>query len=513
MKSFAIAALAGFASFTTSSPVRPSRTTIQSRQDNGTSSAPCAQVSQYMYGDGTTVVKTEMPAKMAFDCLTTIPFNATAGKSLIAAIRPYVLWQSTLDVLKSPPTEYVQKVQPPIDILGGLDKIVADIDAGRFSDEYDFGWTLYTLIQSAHDGHFSYIPDSVGSIFQWGRPVPLVSVSADGKQLPAVFAFDDLLGMQYKNISYTPSPVVELDGQDVYKWIENFSQYGSLQDRDALYNNVFYSLAQVSLAGSGTGTGMFTGGGRGRYVYPHSTTTLKFANGSDYTMQNYARAMTNFRGISSGEDLRKVWYYGDAPSQVKSQSVKPQTLETISTAAIDGTTGAPPGYPNPIVAGPVNLINGFFIDASGYQDIAVLTVPNFVGSGSYAEDFQKTSQDFFARALAAGKTKLIIDLQANGGGTILQGYDMFKQLFPDVDPYGGNRFRAIEAVNLIGNAFSTVASRAPRGDDTNASIRTAQTSYFDYHTDMTEDGKPFTSWSEKFGPQEINGGESKKKST
>ncbi|KAF2129006.1 peptidase S41 family protein-like protein [Dothidotthia symphoricarpi CBS 119687] len=509
MRTSALLALTGLATLigAAPSPTRPQvHPHVEARQETNTTSAPCAQVSQFMYGDGTTVVKRQVPAKIAWDCINSVPFNATSAKRLIPAIRPYINWQSTLASLKSPPADYAEKVQPPIDILGGLVQIEADIDAGRFTSEYDFGWTLYTLIQSAHDGHFSYVPDSVGSIFSWGRPMPLVSVSEDGTQLPAVFAFEDVLGLQFKNISYTPSPVVEIDNLEATEFLETVSQYGSLQDRDALYNNVFYELAQVSLADSGSGSGMFTGGGRGRWVYPGATTTLKFANGTERVMENYANVVINFRNVNSGEELGRKWFsWGSATEAMVLSQEEMNTTPTVSTAAVEAIAAAAPGYPAPIVAGPSNLINGFFIDAPGYEDVAVLQVPNFVGISSAQARFQSTTQDFIPAALAAGKTKLIIDLQANGGGTIMQGYDMFKQLFPDIDPYGANRFRATEAADLIGQSYSAYSSQLPRTPGRNATAQLVQSSYFDYHSDMTVDEKPFSSWPEKFGPVEVNG--------
>lgn len=499
MRLSGIISVVGLSVIAVASPVAPSRTQhLQGRQVNNTT-PPCAQVSQYVYDTGP-VVKEQVPARMAWDCINSVKFNVTSGRKLIQDIRPYIEWQSTLEALKNPPAEYVEKVQPPVDIIAGLDKIVSDIDAGRFESEYDFGWTLYTLIQSAHDGHFTYVPDSVGSIFTWSRPVPLVSVSADGEQLPAVFAFPDVLGMQFTNISYTPSPVVKIDGEDANQWLENFSQFGSLQDRDALYNNVFYELAQISLDTSGSGTGMFTGGGRGRWVYPGPSTTLEFANGSEYTMQNSARPRVSFRNINSGEDLAAKWFsWGSFSSSASTES------EEMSTAASAAAADTAPGYPAPIVSGPVNLINGFYVDAAGYEDVAVLQVPNFVGSNVYQLFFQQASQQFLPKALADGKTKLIIDLQANGGGTILQGYDMFKQLFPDLDPYGANRFRAIETIDLLGQSFSAFGSMFPHAFGRNQTISQVQGSPFDYHQDMNLDGSPFSSWGEKFGPHEVNG--------
>ncbi|KAF1829222.1 peptidase S41 family protein-like protein [Decorospora gaudefroyi] len=504
MKLSTLAALLGFTTLAVASPLLPSRT-LGARQANDTATAPCAQVSQHIYGDGTTVVQLQVPAKMAWECLNDVPFNASSAKRLIKALRPYMDWQSTLTVLKNPPAEYVDKVQPAVDILGGLDQIDARIDSGSFKNEYDFGWTLYMLIHSAHDGHFAFIPDSVGSIFTFGRPTPLVSVSADGEQLPAVFVYADVLGMQFQNISYTPSPVIEIDGRDVTEFLENWSQFGALQDRDALYNNVFYELAQVSLGTSGAGTGTFTGGGRGRFVYPGDTTTLTFANGSTHIMENYARPVIPFRSINTGEDLAARWFSWGTAGDDFVQSETQETKNTAPSAAVDITGAAAPGFPTPVMAGPMNLINGFYINAAGYEDVAVLQVPNFVASSSAELDFQRLTRQFIPQALADGKTKLIIDLQANGGGTVLQGYDMFKQLFPNIEPYGANRFRAHEAMDLVGQSFSSFASQFPRVRTYNSTISFAQSSFFDYHQDMKLDETPFTSWTDKIGPDQVNG--------
>ncbi|KAF3003080.1 hypothetical protein E8E13_007703 [Curvularia kusanoi] len=502
MKPFALLAFAGLGSLVQSTPVAPAqprslpraRPHLHTRQTNNSSGPACAQVSQAMYGDGTTVANYVVPAGIAWDCINSVPLNATSAKLLLTSIKPYMEWQSTLTVLKDPPAEYVEKVQPAVDIMGGLDKLASDIDAGKVANEYAFGWALYTLIQSAHDGHFSYVPDSVGGIFTWGRDVPLVSVSEDGEQLPSVFAFEDVLGLQYKNISYTPSAVAKIDNVDATEFLETLSQFGGLQDRDALYNNLFYEIAQVGLGEAGSGTGMFTGGGRGRFVYPGANTTFTFANGTTRTIQNFARVRYNFRGLNTGEDVAKQWFtYGMAASAEVAS-------DTVSTAT---SKSSGPGYPEPVSIGPLNLINGYYVEGNDYKDVAVLSVPNFVGNSYAQEAFQKTSQEFIPKALVDGKTKLIIDLQANGGGTILQGYDLFKQLFPDLDPYGASRYRANEAIDLIGQSYSQRASLAPRGS--NSSLASAQSSYFDYHTDMTVEGKPFTSWAEKYGPQEVNG--------
>jgi hypothetical protein len=129
-----------------------------------------------------------------------------------------------------------------------------------------FGFELYLLSQRTHDGHFVFVPDVIGTVFNWARQTPLVSVSSDGEELPKAYVYTDILAESFKNASFTPSPLVKINGEDAYEYLENWAQYGSLQDRDALYNNVFYELASVSLGGSGAGMGTFAGTGRGRWV-------------------------------------------------------------------------------------------------------------------------------------------------------------------------------------------------------------------------------------------------------
>ncbi|OCK74901.1 peptidase S41 family protein [Lepidopterella palustris CBS 459.81] len=502
-----LSVLIGLLSVTSANPILHPRTTPTNTNNNTattSNTAPCAAVSSAYFAPGNH--DSTVPAQMAYDCIKSVPLNVTAAKSLMREMRPYINWQTTIAFLKNPPAEYVEKIQHPVDILAGLDEIEALIDSGAFFGEYDFGFALYRLIQSAHDGHFSIILDSVGDIFNFGRTVPLVSVSEDGLKLPAVFAYADVLGQQFNTISYTPSAVVQIDGQDAATWLENWSQWGILQDRDALYNNIFYELAQVSLGSSGTGTGTFSGGGRGRWVFPGANTTLTFANGTSQTIENYAHVLINMNGIDSGEKLQQYFNYFGSDAGNAGGEVNLHAVPDVKAAAAATGSGSPPGYPPIIVAGPSNLINGYYIDSPDYNDVAVLSVPNFVGDADYEIAFQATTRNFVAKALADGKTKLIIDVSANGGGTVMQGYDLFKQLFPSILPYGATRWRAHEAADLIGQSYSAAASQYPRELNTiQFYIQAMQSTYFDYESDDNVDYKPFTSWPEKYAPRVYNG--------
>lgn len=334
-----------------------------------------------------------------------------------------------------------------------------------------------------------------------------MSLSVDGEAIPQPYVYADVLTASFGNASFTPSYITEIDGVDAVDYLLDWSQCGSLQDRDALWNNLFYIPAQISLGSSGTGTGTFNGGGRGRYVFPGPTTTLTFANGTSVINDNFARVLVNFTKTTTGADIYKQYFSVPANASANAlelvlssrASTTSRTTSSATTSSTTTTTTPAPGYPSPIVRNSMNLNSGYFLAGEGYDDVAVLAVPSFVGSGSEVE-FQNVNSELIAAALAANKTKLIIDVSANGGGTILQGYDLFKQLFPSILPYGGTRFRAHEAFDLIGEEYSYLSGLYPRSLSQNATFGEIESSAFNYRTDVDIDYKNFASWPQKYGP-------------
>ncbi|PSK56652.1 hypothetical protein B9Z65_6276 [Elsinoe australis] len=456
-----------------------------------------------------------VPAQVGYDCLNSIPFNQTAAEELVDSILPYIDWQTTSSYLGQPPAEYAEKVQAPYDFLGTLAAIRANVSAGTYKSEYEFGWTLYRLFQLSHDGHLVYFPDTVNGLISFGRTTPLVSVSPDGTSAPRPYLYADVLASQLGNGSFTPSAIVEIDGVEATDYLEVWSQYGSLQDPDALYNNLFYSPAQVALGSSGTGTGSFSGGGRGRWPYPGPTTTLTFENGTVLETENYARLLVSFQGIRNGADVYNTYLtYGpearddifklaqsDAASStttIAGNSTTSATATATSTAA--STTIPAPGYPSPVVRQPLNFNSGYFLEGEGFDDVAVLAVNSFVGADNQQVSFKDVNTQFIAAAKAAGKKKLIIDVSANGGGTILLGYDLFAQLFPNILPYGANRFRFHEAYDLVGQATSDIAGQFERRLDQNQTVLDLLSSTFNYRTDVDVDYENFSSWDDKTSP-------------
>src|ERR1700760_2541596 len=113
----------------------------------------CAQIQSSLKPVGNlppgSSVKGTVPAQLAWDCLQSIPLNATGALDLVHSLKPYVRFQSTLAWLKDPPSEYAEKLFGPVDLLGGLDQIAEKVKGEEYSGEYEFGFELYKLFQSA----------------------------------------------------------------------------------------------------------------------------------------------------------------------------------------------------------------------------------------------------------------------------------------------------------------------------------------------------------------------------
>jgi hypothetical protein len=340
------------------------------------------------------------------------------------------------------------------------------------------------------------VPDVVSNLFLFGRTTALVSVSGDGVDLPLVYAYTDLLESFAGNSSFKPSHIVQIDGVDTTDFLLDWSDYGAHQDKDALWNDLFYSLAQVSLGGGGAATGAFTGNGQGGFVYPGPTTTLTFANGSNVTNENFAKFAVDLSHIESGADMYQKFLRPSSRDYRNALDVlkEPFHLEVVDDAPPSerhNETLPAIGYPSPIIRHQQNLLGGYFLEGPAFEDVVVLTVASFLAKRSLV----KANSDFIAAALAANKTKLIIDVSANGGGFLFQAYDLFKQLFPSIDPYGGNRLRAHETIDLMGQLCSSPINRTvPKLVDL------ADMPPWDYHFDLDSNNRKFSSWEQKYGP-------------
>jgi hypothetical protein len=219
-----------------------------------------------------------------------------------------------------------------------------------------------------------------------------------------------------------------------------------------------------------------------------------------------------FTGVTDGESLYQKFFTGALATQTTEADPTNSTMPTPS-ATPSATSIPAPGYPPAVFKESHNLIGGYYLE-DDYSDIAVLSVPSFVSLDEAEIPFQQVGENFLAAAKAAGKKKLVIDLSANGGGTILQGYDLYKQLFPQgIGHAAADRFRAFEETDLMGQYFSRASETLPRVyfEDPTQNETLYQLEYdvvssvFNYQTDVDVNEKNFPNWPAKFGPFESKG--------
>lgn len=367
-----------------------------------------------------------------------------------------------------------------------LQTIRNKVSNGSYSGEFEFQQELYTeVFGAAHDGHFVYYPDLLTIPFDWNRPLSLVSISPDQSTLPEIYVYEDVVN---KSSVGSASVVSLINGIDATTYLEDRIYQGSWnQDADSAYNSMFWEISNYANA---LGKGFFQGGGRIRYIYQGDTTNITFANGTEITLENYAHIKEPFTGVTDGETMYEVFCnpngYGASDAAVSS---------TDATSAASVTM---PGYPNPVLITDDAVVAGYYINETGYEDVAVIVLLAFENESP--AEFQAIASNFFADAVAAGKTKLVIDFQANTGGYILQGYDFFRQLFPQIVEDGFSRWKDSDSFLAISEIVSdAVAGIDPYTSD-NEDLVSFYETWFNYRYDYNISDQPFPTFEDKFGP-------------
>lgn len=325
-------------------------------------------------------------------------------------------------------------------------------------------------------------PDLLTIPFDWNRPLALVSISDNQSSLPEIKSYDDVISSPD-----TASVVTLINGIDAATYLaDTIYQASWNQDADSAYNSMFYEIAGVV---AGLGIGYFQGAGRIRFIYQGATTNLTFANGTEVTLENYARIKEPLTDVTDGASMYALFCNPDGYTGAPA---------TSSTQAVAATNLTLPGYPTPVVITNDGIVSGYYLDGEGYEDVAVIALLAFE-SESPAE-FQSVAQQFFADAVAAGKTKLVVDLQSNGGGYILQGYDFFRQLFPNIVQDGYSRWKDSDSLVAISRLVSELVADLDPYTSDNEDLIAFYESWFNYRYDLNITNDPFLTFEDKFGP-------------
>ncbi|KAL8655711.1 MAG: hypothetical protein Q9226_002934 [Calogaya cf. arnoldii] len=479
-------------------------------------------------------------AELVHDCLISTPFNATVATQFLSYYKDTLQFQSTLAYLKNPPSTYKQ---PSVDLLGGLDSIQQAVDTGFYKNEYDFEAAVQKLVYAAHDAHITLYAGAL-SVFTFGAPVSIVSVSTDGIAYPKVFILDDLLEAEDPDIpsDWEPSAIVTINGVGTADFLKQFASKNSpgTLELHTDWNHIMSSPAAdiQNVLSPWEGNTPF---------WPGNDLTFGFENGTEPLQLPWVATYSVPDGIppiTSGAALYRIFVLGDYSNPDQSaEDTSSGDSSSTGTASADSTASASPSIastvtasadpsaaptgvvtataqeeeasqptgwdyfpypPNPVTVQPNlgfgGVITGYFLN----DDVtAVLSIPSFDVNSEAILTFSDSVGQFIRKSKEAGKERMIIDLQRNGGGGNLLATDIFKQFFPSVDPFGGSRLRAHDSANVLGNTFSAYyesqRSNSTEADQFAGSVWTAQ-GYLNAET-----GRNFSSWAELYGPHQYNG--------
>lgn len=205
-------------------------------------STPCQSVSSMsaawrsMYPTATAVL---VPAQAAEDCLKSVPVDKTEDLALIEEMNLYINWQSNLAYLSDPPEGYARD---RVDTHAEIDRITNDLKNDKYKDEYSLMFDLQSTIAKSYDFHFVFAPD-ITQIFNFRRgnvgmglvdEFALVSVSKDGKELPKLYNYYDVIVGEEEG--WTPSPVSQINNQSAEDYIQQWSTNFVYHEDHARYN-------------------------------------------------------------------------------------------------------------------------------------------------------------------------------------------------------------------------------------------------------------------------------------
>ncbi|KAF2203680.1 hypothetical protein GQ43DRAFT_366347 [Delitschia confertaspora ATCC 74209] len=462
---------------------------------------PCAHVSQILAALSPQETARVVPAKVAYDCLMSVPVDVEGDIKQIAELKAFVQFQSNLEYLKQGIKWHNDQ---PVDILGGLDDIAKAIENRTYKSDYEVQRSINNLLNSAYDNHLAFVSDLHG-LFQFIKfSASLVSVSKDGVELPEVYMYSDLVQSR-TNPNFTMSSIKTINGEKASEYLEQLAVQSVYHDPDTRYNTVFPNMARDSLSAS---TGNIF---RSSIQYEDEKNILIFNNGTSKTIEVHAlvAGTADFTNVTDGKSLFAKFCQGPAVPEDAPTPTPTNTAPTNMTFPAP----QPTDYPKPAFIHSGLAVGAYYLNGTGHDDVAVLSIPEFMpasGPGSTedpAGEFQKLVRNFLADARIKNKKKLIVDLRGNGGGQIVLGFDVFKQLFPTLDPYSANRMRAHEAVSLFTAITADFAENETffREEPTRYMEYAGSAALFNWSSPLTIHNTSFQSYHDYYGPHVVNG--------
>ena len=384
--------------------------------------------------------KRGISAKLAYDCLSSIPVAVEQDSTLIDQIKLLWQWQSDVSYYKNPPSSFELG---PVDLMAELDNIKEALP--HFNSEYDAQLAIQHLTIRTGNFHFNYIPDIL-QVFKFMRSASVSTVSDDGKSLPKTYLSTDLT-LKDKDNSVSISPIAEINGENVQEYLYNVANLEQYRNLDARYNSLMdkgYSAEENPEAVGGFSLASYASD------YFGATTNFTFSNGTEKSFNNIA-LVTDLEGVTSAQTFFEKFCTGAINGVNGTQSIAKSLAKKDSI---------PKGsYPEPVVEDSNGAVAGYFMKDEAVSEVAVLKIITFEPGDDEPKDddeFQSVVKEFLHRCKEAGMKRLVIDLRENGGGSAQLLLDTFMQLFPTELPYSIQRNRAIEPMKRLGDAWNTI---------------------------------------------------------
>ncbi|KAJ4365259.1 hypothetical protein N0V83_008878 [Neocucurbitaria cava] len=470
---------------------------------SSTTNEPCAVVAARLTDSSA------LPAQEAFDCLDSVPVDTDGNSKLIDELKQVWQFQSEIGWLKNPGSDWEYGA---LDIEAELDKVKSNL--GSYSSEYTAQLAIQNITIRTGNFHFNYAPDIL-QVFRFRRQFNVASISSDGKSLPKLYWHDDVeaVGAGSDDVS----DIKEINGQNPYDFLKStfFSQY---IDSDGQMNNMF-SKGDTDNPGAFAQQRKFDG----------NSTDVTWTNGSSLSVLNIATSQLDFSGVTDGASFFSQFCTGAITGASSSSA---NTKDLISPGAPGPVPRIPTGiyhrrnkrqtipttgtYASAVAEASSGVVAGYFLNGDGYDDVAVLKIisfsnpdPTSIDETEFNNEFQATIESFIKQSTSEKKSKLIIDLRENGGGNTNLLLDAFMQLFPDMEPFSGQRYRAQDAFIKIGNAVNEIYSDSNKASQYQQYVDQSISEGFFYRYwawwhFRTAGGDNFSGWDQFNGPLTLN---------
>ncbi len=254
-----------------------------------------------------------------------------------------------------------------------------------------------------------------------------------------------------------------------------------------------------------------------------SSITVELKNGSEISSPLLAGSLQRFTDIYDGQSF----YQNVCNTTVKlARAARESSTFTPTSPPASTTLQDPnilrPQYPSAIAISADATLAGYFLDDE--PSVAVLSIYEITDAEQPSA--QKALAEFLYQCRDKNKTHLVIDVSRNGGGSVVLAYDIFKQLFPTIEPYLGGQFHATPQVsedshggsshtaaegcqiNALGAFFTSQVQQSETEQPGNISalINAGRYSLFDATSVNNDSGQAFGSWDQLFEPVCMHGG-------